>query len=408
MKVLLINWIYGEGSTGVIVQDIEDYLTEKQHEVFVAADIKKSEGNVFVYNCAVEKALYWRLLHFGWPRYSASNISVIKLMRFIRDFNPDIIHVHVLNNGSINLYSLLGKLAKGGYKTVITHHAEFYYTGSCGYSYKCMQYADNQCNECNSKAYSTGATHFGNPHRMWSLMYKAINSFSVNNLMFTAVSPWVKERSMLSPIVNRYSCEVVLNGIDTNVFHIKDSDKHIFDKLNIIQSKVALHVTADFNPTDRNNIKGGYYLVELAKKRPDLAFIVVAAYIDNAESLPSNVYIWGKASSREELSMLYCAADVTVLTSYRETFSMICAESPCCGTPVVGFFAGGPESISLQKYCRFVDYGDVTALSDAVSDVLSVDFDRHNISREAIGIYSKEAMTKGYLEVYKKLLNKEV
>lgn len=55
-----------------------------------------------------------------------------------------------------------------------------------------------------------------------------------------------------------------------------------------------------------------------------------------------------------------------LLTSERETFSMVTAESLCCGTPVVGFKAGAPEQIALKEYSEFVDYGNLDKLEKAV------------------------------------------
>ena len=54
-----------------------------------------------------------------------------------------------------------------------------------------------------------------------------------------------------------------------------------------------------------------------------------------------------QVEDQSELAAFYSLADVTLLTSEKETFSMVCAESLCCGTPVVGFQAGAPEGISL-------------------------------------------------------------
>jgi len=35
------------------------------------------------------------------------------------------------------------------------------------------------------------------------------------------------------------------------------------------------------------------------------------------------------------------------------------AESLCCGTPVVGFKAGGPESIAPSQFAHFADQGNL-------------------------------------------------
>ena len=49
---------------------------------------------------------------------------------------------------------------------------------------------------------------------------------------------------------------------------------------------------------------------------------------------------------------------------------MVCVESLACGTPVVGFEAGGPESVFAGDFVKFVENGDVEALEKAVKDML--------------------------------------
>lgn len=167
-----------------------------------------------------------------------------------------------------------------------------------------------------------------------------------------------------------------------------------------------LFVTANFNPIDKSNNKGGWYIVELAKRMTDAIFIVVTPVAHNIENLPDNVYVWGKASSSFELAQLYSTVNLSLIASRRETFSMILAESLCCGTPVVGFKAGGPESIAMKDYCELVEYGNLDKYEDAVIRMLSQDFDREKISHEAKKIYDSKSMTRGYIDIYKCLLTK--
>ena len=100
-------------------------------------------------------------------------------------------------------------------------------------------------------------------------------------------------------------------------------------------------------------------MLELARRLQDRQVTVLVACSRSAhvQALPDNVLLLGRMDD-ERLAQLYSLADVTVVTGRRETFGMPCAESLCCGTPVAGFQAGGPESISLPDFSRFVPYGD--------------------------------------------------
>ena len=76
----------------------------------------------------------------------------------------------------------------------------------------------------------------------------------------------------------------------------------------------------------------------------------------------------------------------------------------CCGTPVIGFKAGGPESIALKDYSSFGDYGDVEMLSSRMSFMLKLNWDSSVISERACEVYSKEKMVSEYSNIYRQLV----
>ena len=211
----------------------------------------------------------------------------------------------------------------------------------------------------------------------------------------------------LSPITQEITCDVVMNGIDTLAFCRRLNDAELLKRLGSHENEYVLHVTAVFDPLDKNNIKGGWFVAEMARRMPGTLFVVVATDSHNSDGLPSNIFFWGKAKDQRELAGLYSLAGATLLTSKRETFSMICAESLCCGTPVVGFEAGGPESIAIPEYSSFVSYQNLDALQRVLTLMLHKQLNRQIIAGQAQAIYSKQAMTDAYIQVYHKLLNKK-
>ena len=79
---------------------------------------------------------------------------------------------------------------------------------------------------------------------------------------------------------------------------------------------------------------------------------------------------------------------------------MVVAESFCCGTPVAGFRAGGPEQIALSSYSTFVEYGDVRALLWEVWNMINFKASWQEISQNAKEIYSQESMSQRYMDIY--------
>ena len=220
------------------------------------------------------------------------------------------------------------------------------------------------------------------------------------------MSPWLENRAKTSVLLGKFSITTILNGVDTSIFYYKSVD-FPWEKFGLQKNeKFIFHATASFSPLE-NNLKGGKFIYELARKleHQNIKILVAANYIGELGNKPENVICVGRIADQKQLAQFYSAATLTLITSKRETFSMPTAESLCCGTPVVGFLAGGPESIALKDYSDFVPYADMNQLHDVLINWISHPVDKQEISRVAKDIYSKENMTNKYLQIYNVGLN---
>lgn len=153
-------------------------------------------------------------------------------------------------------------LGSNGIKTVITHHAEFLYTGNCPHAYNCNKWQKpNGCFDCNNLEEATGTKIIDRSHISWLKMKKAFDSFQEDKCINVAVSPWVKSRIKLSIIAKRLNCVVVNNGVDTDIFKYSPTRKLHFEG---DYDTTILHVTSSFS-LDRKDLKGGWMIVQLAK-----------------------------------------------------------------------------------------------------------------------------------------------
>jgi glycosyltransferase involved in cell wall biosynthesis len=98
-------------------------------------------------------------------------------------------------------------------------------------------------------------------------------------------------------------------------------------------------------------------------------------------------------------------ADCFVICSDKETFSMTCAESLCCGTPIAGFCSGAPETVFLQPHAVFGTYGDLDELEKNVKLQLNAAFDREKLAKEMQQLYSRDSMYENFMNIYKELTN---
>ena len=152
---------------------------------------------------------------------------------------------------------------------------------------------------------------------------------------------------------------------------------------------------------DPDHLKGGYYVLELARRMPEVMFFV-AGECKEEILCTENLIMLGKIADQDLLAAYYSMADVTLLTSKKETFSMVCAESLCCGTPVIGFLAGGPETIAIPEYSQFCPYGDIEQLEKLLSDKKK--YEKRIIAENAQKNYAISEMIEKYIEIYHQLI----
>ncbi len=408
MKVLQVNSVYDFGSTGKITADIHRLLPQYGIESVVCYGRRDKSHEVNVYQICDD--FYSHIEHFRanvtGVMYGGCELSTCRLIKIIKKEKPDVVHLQCLNNYFVNIYRLVEWLKKERIPTVLTLHAEFMYTGGCDHSIDCNQWSTRKgCGHSVCPCYrSELKSLFGDRSGyMWQRMKNAFEGFD-NTLVVASVSPWLMERASRSPILEgKHHC-VVYNGLNTDVFKYYDT-ADLRKKHHCENRKVAFHATPAFC-ADPNHLKGGYYVIELAKKMPDVCFIV-AGQVMGEFDVPSNMVLLGKLDSQDTLAKYYSMADVTILTSKREAFSMVCAESLCCGTPVVGFKAGGPEQIALKEFSCFTKQGDFAALQENIKRWVETEFSKKQISQSAVAVYSKETMTPNYIRLYQGIIKKE-
>ena len=403
MKILQINNLYGTGSTGKITECIHESLLNDNYESIVIYGRGKKIKQKGIYKVGNE--LYSKFNHFicniTGLMYGFCFFNTNKIISIIKKENPDVVHLQCINGYFVNIYRLLIFLKKSNIKTVLTLHAEFMYTANCGHALECDNWLSG-CGRCPKLKEKTGSYFFDNTRLSWKKMNNAFKNFD-KNLTIVSVSPWLMERAKMSPILKDKHHEVILNGLDTDIFHYYQDSKLLKKELNIENKKIIFHATPSFD-NDANSLKGGYYVLKLAKmflNNDDVIFVVAGPHPSNL-IVPKNVILLGKITDQKYLARLYSMSDVTVLTSKRETFSMIVAESLCCGTPIVGFKAGAPELIAINEYSDFVEYGDVYKLYTDAYQYLNTSIEKNVISSKAFEKYEKRIMYMKYEKLYEK------
>ena len=81
---------------------------------------------------------------------------------------------------------------------------------------------------------------------------------------------------------------------------------------------------------------------------------------------------------------------------------MVTAESLCCGTPVVGFKAGGPESIAIEQYSHFVEQGNINAIIEHLKT--NIAYDSEAMANQATSLYCQNTMVQMFYMLYIQLV----
>lgn len=143
MKVLQVNSVYDFGSTGKITADIHRLLPQYGVDSVVCYGRRGKTDDSNVYRICDD--FYSHIEHFRanitGVMYGGCEISTQRLIRIIEREKPDVVHLQCLNGYFVNIYRLVEWLKNNHIPTVLTLHAEFMYTGGCGYSIDCNQWS---------------------------------------------------------------------------------------------------------------------------------------------------------------------------------------------------------------------------------------------------------------------------
>lgn len=400
MKILQVNSVYPEKSTGKLTKLLHDGLLREGHEsIVVYGRGPTAQGPGVIRLCPdwYGKANSLLSRFTGLP-YGGCLLSTLRLQRIILREKPDVVHLQCINDHFVNIPRLISWLKERKISTVVTLHAEFMYTGNCGYAFACEKWKTG-CHHCERRYGATKSWFFDRTSTSWNRMYQAMQGFE-ENCVVVPVSPWTQSRAMEGKILKQFRFHTVLNGVDTEVIHRRKSD--VRSELGIPEGPVLLNISRKFS-ADPDDIKGGYFVYRLAERMPDATFLVAGMY-EQDRNLPDNIRCLGFVSDQKKMAEFYSASDLTLMLSKRETFSMPCAESLCCGTPVVGFRAGAPEQISLPEYSEFVEQGDLDGVERMIRRWIKKELPREEIAKEAERVYSSGTMVRNFLDVYRSML----
>ena len=402
MKVLFINTVYGKGSTGRIIKDLGETLTNNGHEFCVAFGRGEDTVGVNSYRIGAKKDY---MLHALFSRvtdragfYSAS--ATKELVKFIKEFNPDIIHLHNLHGYYVNvkiLFEYLKNEFKG--KVVWTIHDCWALTGHCTYfTFAQCDRWQKACYSCpEKKAYpksmlrDNSKVNFQEKKELFS---------GLSDMTVVTVSDWLKGETEKS-FLGQYPVKRIYNGIDLEKF--SPCESNVREKYNCRNKKLILCVSDGWDER-----KGLSKLIETAKISPEeWKYIVVGLDKEQIPQMPQNVIGLERTWNQQELIELYSAADVFFNPSVEETFGLVTAEAMACGTPVIVLNStASPELIKKEKSGVISPVKTTPEeLVETIKNALMLKNDGgRDAARENALEFSVRKHNEGYMNLYENLM----
>lgn len=395
MKIVQVNSVYGIGSTGKIVQELSRAMSKNNIDNYVAC-AKKQDG---LSNCILLTNWFNMKLNILKTRifgkhgfYSKSETK--KLIVFLEQFKPNIIHLHNIHGHYLNIKLLFNYLSMHpDIKVVWTLHDCWSFTGHCAHFdfIGCKKWKV-LCKGCPQLKEYPKSLIFDRSEE--SFLEKRDLFNSVKNMRIITPSSWLcalLKQSFLK------KCEVITikNGIDLGLF--KHIDSIIKTKLGLGDKQIILAVAMGFGER-----KGFSFYIELAKMLPlDFQIVMVGVNKYQCKSLPKNITPLLKTDSVRELVELYSVADVFVNMTLEDTFPTVNMESVACGTPVVTWDTGGCSEQICKEIGFVVKKYDLMETYKKICYVIEHKKEFDKCRQYAENHFNKDDMIKKYLELYK-------
>lgn len=401
MKVLQINAVYGHGSTGTIVRDIEQLCSAKGIECLVASPdpaVRQAKRGYVIGN-SIDHKLHAALSRIYGKQAYYSRCATRSLLKYMDREKPDIVHLHNLHSNYIHLNMLLNYLAKRDIITIVTLHDCWFYTGGCFHyaNAGCYRWLE-KCGNCPKQKLDTPAHLKDCSAQILADRRKYL--LAIPRLTVTGVSEWIASEARRT-FLKDTKVVTIHNGVDLNVFKPTPSD---FRQRLGLEGKYVILGPASKWLSDVNK----EVLDKFTKlMHPDEMLLLFGVDVQDTSNLPKNVITYGYTKNREELAQLYTMADVFVNCTREESLSLINIEAQACGTPVVTFDATAtPETVD-GIYSLSTQVGNPDRLYESVENI------RYNndgeLSKQVISFASKNydlySNYEEYLNLYKSLGN---
>lgn len=396
MKILQINSVCGVGSTGRIATDLYKVLEEQGHECKIAYGRGNAPEGIDSIKIGSNLDNYFHVFKTRvFDKHGFGSVNATKkFIEEVKEYDPDIIHLHNIHGYYINIEILFNYLKEANKPVVWTLHDCWAFTGHCAYfDYVGCDKWKSGCDKCPQKQGYPTSNIIDNSKFNYEKKRELFTS--IKNMIIVTPSKWLANLVKESFLGN-YPVAVINNGIDLDVF--KPSKSNFREKYRLEDKFVVLGVASDWS--ERKGLK---YFVELSNKLSDNYKIVIVGVSEKQQQqLPKEILSITRTNNIKELAEIYTAADVFLNPTLEDNFPTTNLESIACGTAVITFNTGGSiESVS-KRTGIVTKYKNVEEIINEINNIINdaKNYPSTECTNRADKYYNKKNIYLKYIDIY--------
>lgn len=371
------------GLNSKILNDSSNILSEKNQKIVL---VNKSLGSKIVNKIYINCEKILKSIFLPSPRSTFTiGLFGFDITKFKEFKDADIVHIHWLNQGFINLKSI-SKINK---PVIWTMRDMWAFTGGSHYSIDFVKYEK-------------------------SFISRIIQNYKKkifkNNIQFIAISNWLKEEAEKSIILKDHDIQTIYNNIDLK--NLKKISKEEAKSILKIFTKKKIILYGAVNP--QNKRKGWNIFLETVKKLDKSKYFLLIFgnfwLQDELEKIGIEYKSTGFIAEKKILNAAYNCSDIFVFSSIQDAFGKTWAEAIACNLPVV-CFSNTPAAELLEHKINSYIVNEINSdgLKNGIEWVSSkIDQGKflNNFKKDKIYEFDQINIAKKYIQLYESLLNR--
>ena len=395
-KIVQINAVYGEKSTGLIVQDLDGLLQDMGESSFVVyndARIAPANG-ICIKNRIGQKYHAFRSRVDGKQSYS-SRFSTLALIKKLEIIKPDILHLNNIHSNFLNLPTLIKYAKKNRIAVLLTLHDCWFFTG------KCYHFADIGCEKWKTECNNCPKRYTDIPSRLRDSSRQVFRGrcrlFNYDRLYVVGCSSWITEMARQSPILKKAKFSTIYNGIDTDIFSPIDEKEEN-------QPFTVVTMANKWFETENEEVRSR--VLQFLEGSGRLIIIGCSEKNQQLYVGDNRVQAIGYVRDRKELAATYAKGNAFLNLTHIDNLPTVNMEAASCGIPVITYDVGGSGELVKDSFTGYkVKVDDVDGIITALDRVRQGNISKKNCRNYATSHFDKKNNYKKYMTLYQDIVN---